>query len=168
MYKRILVPTDGSSVSEAAVDAAIDLAQARGSEIVALSVAVPEPVFQSLEGAIPYDPGMQVDVLLEHTKGYVDAIAARAAKAGVSCTPVTCSSLDAAEAIADTAREHACDLIVMGSHGRRGLSRLLAGSVTQAVLAYAPVPVMVLRPGLQEGKAGKQAQEQPRPAAGAT
>jgi nucleotide-binding universal stress UspA family protein len=167
MYKRILVPTDGSSVSEAAVDAAIDLAQARGSEIVALSVAVPEPVFQSLEGAVPYDPGLQVEALLEHAQRYVDAVAARAAKAGVSCTPVTCSALDAAEAIADTARERDCDLIVMGSHGRRGLSRLLAGSVTQAVLADAPVPVMVLRPGQQEGQTGNQAQAQHRPA-GAT
>lgn len=166
MYKRILVPTDGSSVSEAAVDAAIDLAQARGSEIVALSVAVPEPVFQSLEGAIPYDPGLQVDALLEHARGCVDAIAARAASAGVSCIPVTCSALDAAEAIADTARERDCDLIVMGSHGRRGLSRLLAGSVTQAVLADAPVPVMVLRPGQHEGRTGKQ--EQPRPGTGAS
>lgn len=167
MYKRILVPTDGSSVSEGAVDAAIDLAQARGSEIVALSVAVPEPVFQSLEGAVPYDPGLQVDVLLEHAQGYVDAVAARAAKAGVHCTPVTFSALDPAEAIADTAREHDCDLIVMGSHGRRGLSRLLAGSVTQAVLADAPVPVMVLRPGQQEGKTGTRGREQ-RPAPGSS
>ncbi len=58
-----------------------------------------------------------------------------------------------AEVIGDAAREHGCDLIVMGSHGRRGLSRLLAGSVTQAVLAYIPVPVMVLRPPLQEAGA---------------
>lgn len=147
MYRRILVPTDGSPVSEAAVDAAIDFAQGRaGSEIVALSVAVPQPAFQSLEGAMAYDPGLQVDVLLEHAEGYVEAIAARCRNAGVACTPVTCSALDPAEAIVDTARDQQCDLIVMGSHGRRGLSRLLAGSVTQAVLGSAPVPVMVLRP----------------------
>ena len=147
MYRRILVPTDGSPLSEAAVDAAIDFAQGRsGREIVALSVAVPEPTFQSLEGAMAYDPGLQVDVLLEHAQRYVDAIAARCTQAGVSCSALTCSALDAAEAIVDTAREQHCDLIVMGSHGRRGLSRLLAGSVTQAVLASAPVPVMVLRP----------------------
>jgi nucleotide-binding universal stress UspA family protein len=146
MYRRILVPTDGSPVSEAAVDAAIDFARARGSAIVALGVAVPEPSFQSLEGAVAYDPGLQVEVLLQHAQGHVDAIAARAQTAGVACTSVTCSALDAAEAIVDTARAQHCDLIVMGSHGRRGLSRLLAGSVTQAVLAHAPVPVMVLRP----------------------
>lgn len=166
MYRRILVPTDGSPLSEAAVDAAIELAQVRGSEIVALSVAVPEPVFQSLEGAMAYDPGLQIDVLLEHAQRYVDAIAARAGQAGISCTPVTSSALDAAEAIVDAARERHCDLIVMGSHGRRGLSRLLAGSVTQAVLEHAPVPVMVLRPGaLGDGTQGR-AEGEPRPAAG--
>ena len=63
MYRRILVPTDGSPVSEAAVDAAIEFVHGReGSEIVALSVAVPEPTFQSLEGAMAYDPGLQMDV----------------------------------------------------------------------------------------------------------
>lgn len=152
MYRRILVPTDGSPISEAAVDAAIDFVQGRGgSEIVALAVAVPQPAFQSLEGAMAYDPGLQVDVLLEHAQGYVDAIAARCATAGVTCTALTCSALDPAEAIVDTARERQCDLIVMGSHGRRGLSRLLAGSVTQAVLASAPVSVMVLRPAAGAG-----------------
>ncbi|KFI09104.1 universal stress protein [Massilia sp. BSC265] len=150
MYRRILVPTDGSPLSEAAVDAAIDFAQVRGSEIVALGVAVPEPSFQSLEGAMAYDPGLQVDVLLDHAQKHVDAIAARAQKAGLPCTPVTYSALDAAEAIVETARQHHCDLIIMGSHGRRGLSRLLAGSVTQAVLAHAPAPVMVLRPAAHE------------------
>lgn len=146
MYQRILVPTDGSPVSEAAVDAAIDFAQGCGSAIVALSVAVPEPAFQALEGAIAYDPGLQIDVLLEQAQRCVDAVAVRAVRAGVACTTLTCSALDAAEAIADTAREQHCDLIVMGSHGRHGLSRLLAGSVAQAVLHYAPVPVMILRP----------------------
>ncbi|MCC2973923.1 universal stress protein [Massilia sp. IC2-476] len=147
MYRRILVPSDGSPVSEAAVEAAIDFAQARGSAIVALSVAVPEPSFQSLEGAMAYDPGLQPEVLLEHAQRNVDAVVVRADRAGVPCTALTCSALDIAEAIAATAREQGCDLIVMGSHGRRGLSRLIAGSVTQAVLANAPVPVMVLRPG---------------------
>jgi nucleotide-binding universal stress UspA family protein len=147
MYRRILVPTDGSPLAEAAVGSAIELARACGSEILALCVAVPEPVLQSMEGAMSFDPGLRIDELLEHARGYVDVIVARARQAGVPCTPLTCTALDPADAIVDIAREHACDLIVMSSHGRRGLSRLLAGSVTQGVLAYAPVPVMVLRPG---------------------
>jgi nucleotide-binding universal stress UspA family protein len=150
MYKRILVPTDGSPVSEAAADVAIDLARACGSEIIALSVAVPEPAFQSLEGAVDWDPGLQVDLLLEQAREYAGALAARARREGVASVPITCNALDVAEAIADTARSRSCDLIVMGSHGRRGVSRLLAGSVTQAVLACAPAPVMVLRPATPE------------------
>lgn len=153
MYRRILVPTDGSPVSERAADAAIDFARACGSEIVALSVAVPEPAFQSLEGAVPWDPGLQMDLMMKQAEEYANALAGRARKAGVPCTTVANCALDPAEAIGDVAREHGCDLIVMGSHGRRGLSRLLAGSVTQGVLAYAPAPVMVLRPPLEEGGA---------------
>lgn len=162
MYRRILVPTDGSVISDAAVAAAVDFAQARGSAIVALGVAVPEPTFQSLEGAMAFDPGLQVDVLLEHAKTHVDAVAARARQANVPCTPVTCNALDAAEAIVETARQQQCDLIIMGSHGRRGLSRLLAGSVAQGVLAHAPVPVMVLRPAADG--TGSQAWAQSPPA----
>lgn len=146
MYKRILLPTDGSSVAEAAADNAIALARAWGSELVATCVVVPEAALPSIEGAMAYDPGLRFEELLEHARGYVDRVAARAQQAGVHCTTATSNALDVAEAIVDTAREYHCDLIVMGSHGRRGLSRLLAGSVTQAVLASAPVPVMVLRP----------------------
>ena len=146
MYKRILVPTDGSSISLNAADAAIELARAFGGDMVALSIAVPEPVLQSLDGAMVLDPGQQVDVLLEQANGFATALAGRAQAAGVPCTAVTAFALDPGEAIVNAVRQHGCDLVVMGSHGRRGLSRLLAGSVTQAVLAYAPVPVMVLRP----------------------
>lgn len=162
MYRRILVPSDGSPVSEAAVDAAIDFAQARGSEIVALGAAVPEPSFQPLEGAVAYDPGLQVEVLLDHARKHVDAIATRAQKAGMPCTPVTCSALDAAEAILDNARQRHRDLILMGSHGRPGPGRLPAGSVTQAVPAHAPAPVMLLRPAAHED--GSQARPQSGPA----
>lgn len=106
MCKRMLVPTDGSPVSEHAVDAPIEFAKACGSEIVALSIAVPEPILQSLEGATVLDPGRQVDVLLEHAHQFIAAVAARARRAGVRCTPVTRFSLDPGEAIVEVAREH--------------------------------------------------------------
>lgn len=146
MYKRILVPTDGSPISDSAVASAIELARALGSEIVALSIAVPEPMLQSLDGAMVLDPGQQVDVLLERANELASAVAVRAQAAGVHCVPIPRFSLDPGEAIVDAAREHGCDLVIMGSHGRRGLSRLFAGSVTQAVLAHCAVPVMVLHP----------------------
>lgn len=153
MYTRILVPTDGSPVSELAAQAAIELARACGSSIVALSIAVPEAILPSVEGGMVLDPGQQVDALLEHAHGFVGTLAQSVRHAGIDCTPVTRIDPDPARAIVDAAGEYRCDLIVMGSHGRRGLSRWLAGSVTQEVLAYAPVPVMVLRPALPGEKA---------------
>jgi len=162
VYKRILVPVDGSPVAEAAADAAIELARACGSDIVVLSVAIPEAALPSIEGAMIHDPGLRIDELLEHARGYVDAVAARVQRAGVQCTGATCTASDAAEAIVDATHGHGCDLVVMGSHGRRGISRLLAGSVTQAVLARATVPVMVLRPA--PGKGGAAAPDRPETA----
>lgn len=146
MYKRILIPTDGSTVAEHAVPAAIELARACQAEVVALSVAVPETVFQSIEGAMVVDPGRQAEVLLDHARAHAEAVATRARAAGISADALAKLSYHPADTIVDTAREQACDLIFMGSHGRRGVSLLLAGSVTQAVLASAPVPVVVLRP----------------------
>ncbi|HBI68018.1 MAG TPA: universal stress protein [Massilia sp.] len=153
MYKRILIPTDGSQVSGLAADAAIELARSCGSGIVTLSIVVPEPVLPYVEGGIVLDTGQQTEALLENAHGFVGTVAERARRSGIECTPVTQIDPDPARAIVEAAGEYECDLIVMGSHGRRGLSRLLAGSVTQAVLAYAPVPVMVLRPALPDEQA---------------
>jgi len=153
MYKRILVPTDGSPVAEAAAGAAIALSRSCGAEIVALSLAVPEPVLQSVAGAMVIDPGQQAEVLLDRAHARAGVLAAQARAAGVDCRPVATLVPDPARGILDAARAYACDLIVMGSHGRTGLSGLVAGSVTQAVLAYSPQPVMVLRPELADGRA---------------
>ncbi|WP_020653168.1 universal stress protein [Massilia niastensis] len=146
MYKRILVPTDGSATATLAADAAIELARGCGSEIVALSIAFPEPYPAAAEGGIVTEQGPRVDLLLQQADELVARIAERAQAAGVNCATVTEYSLSPAEAIVDVARNHRCDLIFMGSHGRRGLTRLIAGSVTQNVLAYSAIPVMVLRP----------------------
>lgn len=166
MYKCILVPTDGSPVSGLAGDAAIELARSAGAEIVALSIVVPEPVVPSIEGTMVLDPGQQLDVLQEHAHSIVGKLAERVRRGGVACRPLTRIDHDPARAIVEAAREYDCDLIAMGSHGRRGLSRLLAGSVTQGVLAYAPVPVMVFRPALPEEQVQALARECPGGAAG--
>jgi nucleotide-binding universal stress UspA family protein len=158
MYTRILVPTDGSSISRIAAQAAIELARACHSSIVALSIVVPEAILPPIEGGMVLDPGRQLDTLLEDAHGFVGALAQSVRQAGVECTPLTRIDPDPARAIVEAAHEYRCDLIVLGSHGRRGLSRLLAGSVTQEVLAYATVPVMVLRPALT----GEQARERGR------
>ena len=146
MYDRILVPTDGSDVSAAAEQAAIAFARAHGSEVVALAVGQPQPPIVTAEAAMAIDPGLDDAVLLATAKEHARNVASAAEEAGVRCTPVAVLDYSPADAIVAIADSHACDLIFMGSHGRRGLSRLLAGSVTQKVLADAHVPVLVMRP----------------------
>ena len=146
LYKRILVPTDGSDVSAVAEHAAVEFARAHGADIVALSVAQPYPAYAAAEASMAVDPGLDNEALRDAAERNVRRVSAAAAGAGVACTPLTVFSHSPSDAILDSARDHGCDLIFMGSHGRRGLSRLLAGSETQKVLAGADVPVMVLRP----------------------
>lgn len=146
MYKRILVPTDGSPISLLAADAALKLARACRSEVVALSVAFPEAYLGGAERGLVSDAGPQADRLLEQAHGHAAAVAARAQAAGLPCETLATYSLSPGEAIVDAARGRHCDLIVMGSHGMRGLTSEIAGSVTRHVLAYSAIPVMVLRP----------------------
>jgi nucleotide-binding universal stress UspA family protein len=146
MVERILVPTDGSDVSAIAEQAAIAFARAHGSEIVALAVAQPQAPFVAAEAAMAVDPGIDADALLAGAERQAARLAAAATAAGVRCTQVALIDHVPSQAIVATAGRHRCDLIFMASHGRRGLSRLLAGSVTQKVLADANVPVMVFKP----------------------
>lgn len=152
MYQRILVPTDGSEVALVAVQGAIAFARACGGDIVALSIACPEPVLLSAEGALATGTDMGVDILLEQAEHHVQRVADAARRAGVECTALTAYGYSPADEIIEVAKRQHCDLIFIASHGRRGLSRLLAGSVTQRVLAYSPVPVMVYRPDLVHAK----------------
>lgn len=146
MYKRILVPTDGSPISLQAVDAALYLARSCGSEIVALSVACPDALLGGVQGGLVSEAGSQAEALLAEAEEQVAEVARRAQSQGTHCTTLTTYSLSPAEAIIDTASAHGCDLIVMGSHGLRGLSGKPTGSVAQHVLKYSALPVMVLRP----------------------
>jgi len=151
MYRRILVPTDGSALAGAAASAAVELARVCGAEVIALSVAYPEPVLLSAEGALA-SGGTGVDVLLEQAQRHVMQVAEMARRAGVPCAALTAyGESPSAEIVALAARRH-CDLVFIASHGRHGLSRLIAGSVTQQVLARSPVPVLVYRPGAGNGK----------------
>jgi len=152
-----LVPTDGSAISAQAVDAALQLARACRSEVVALSVAYPGAYLGGAEGGIVSQAGPNADLLVRQAEALVDRVAALARTAGVPCSTATAYSLSPGDAIVDAAAEQGCDLIVMGSHGLRGLSRLLAGSVAQHVLAYAAVPVMVLRPARAQADAAEVA-----------
>jgi nucleotide-binding universal stress UspA family protein len=145
VYKKILVPTDGSDLSEKGVDAAIEFARLCGAEIIAFAVAEPAPM-PAGEAAMVIDLGVETDRLNQLAQEIVNKVEQTAKAAGVPCKTATAYSAEPAQEIMDAATANQCDLIFMSSHGRHGLSRLLAGSVAQNVLAYSTTPVMLLRP----------------------
>jgi nucleotide-binding universal stress UspA family protein len=146
MYRKILFPTDGSSLSLQAAGVAIEFARTHAAELLVLSVAQPDPVMLA-EGAWAVESATDSQVLLDVAQQNVDQVLQQARAAGVRCLGTVALSFLPHEEIIRVAAEHGCDVVFMASHGRRGLSRLLAGSVTQNVLAYSKVPVLVLRPG---------------------
>ncbi|QSI32996.1 universal stress protein [Variovorax sp. RKNM96] len=148
MYKRVLVATDGSALSEQAVIAAIDLAVLSGAELVAVNVAHIEP-FGYFEGSMMLSQ-RDIEATQEQTnqaaQRIVDRVAATALDKGVrNAQAIVMKSNQVAEAIVATAKNQECDLIVMASHGRRSLARLLMGSETLHVLTHSHIPVLVLR-----------------------
>jgi nucleotide-binding universal stress UspA family protein len=147
MYKRILIATDGSELSQKAVDSGIALAALTGGQIVALQVVPRYPVSYFEGGAsVPNAEIARIEKQwADSAQATVDAVKASAAAKGVTATAVTVHSDLIAESIIAAAQKHDCDLIVMASHGRRGLTRMLLGSETTHVLTHSHVPVLVLR-----------------------
>ena len=147
MYKRILVTTDGSELSGKAVDHAIALAKVHGAELVALKV-VHIQNDERWDGALIHDSGARAEQEMrwsEASQAIVDGVASAAQAAGVNAQAVIEKSNFIADTVIEVAKKNACDLIVMASHGRRGLARVLLGSETQHVLTHSHIPVLVLR-----------------------
>ena len=147
MYQRILVPTDGSALSKKAVKSAVELASTVGAEVVALNV-VPRYPTAYFEGGVSVSNSEVARVekqWAERGQSLADAVTSIAEKSGVRARAVTVRSDLVAEAILAAARKNKCDLVVMASHGRKGLKRLLLGSETQHVLTHGNIPVLVLR-----------------------
>src|SRR5271169_5536834 len=147
MFKHILVPTDGSKLSQKAVEEAMELAQATGAKVVALHV------YPKFAGS-PYGTfGPSEDVIAEaHTRQH-QAEAAKlfagikklASDVGVAVDTTLAESDDVYAQIIAVAKKNKCDLICMASHGRRGLAGVVLGSETHKVLTHSTVPVLVLR-----------------------
>lgn len=147
MYQRILVPTDGSALSKKAVKNAVELAATLGAEVVAVNI-VPRYPMSYFEGSLTISPSEVSRVekqWAEQGQALADAVATAADKAGVKAKAITVKSDLVAEAILAAAKKNRCDLIVMASHGRKGIKRLLLGSETQHVLTHGNIPVLVLR-----------------------
>ena len=147
MYSRILVATDGSTLSKKAVASAIQLAATCAAELVAVKV-VPRYPQAYFEGSIPLSAQEISRIEKQWTdaaQANLDAVAKVAKAKGVSTKTVTVRSDVVSDALIATAKKQKADLIVMASHGRKGLTRMLLGSETQNVLTHSHTPVLVLR-----------------------
>jgi nucleotide-binding universal stress UspA family protein len=144
MYKRILVPTDGSEITAKAVRQALDLAKLCGAELVTLSAKEPFP-YGAISEMQPTPPQEFFDAQERIASQRIKSVLDAAAASGVACKAETMEALHPWEAICERAKDLDCDLIVMASHGRRGVAALLLGSETQKVLTHATIPVLVVR-----------------------
>jgi nucleotide-binding universal stress UspA family protein len=147
MYKKLLVATDGSTLSKKAVRSAVELAESLGAELVALYVVPNYPV-SYFEGGVTISTqeiARTEKQWADQGQAIVDAVKTSAEAQGLKAKAVVARSNLVAEAILSAAKRHKCDLIVMASHGRRGLKRILLGSETQHVLTHSSIPVLVLR-----------------------
>lgn len=144
MYQRILVPTDGSPITEKAISTAVQLAHTLGATVMALSVKDPYP-YSAVTEMQPTPPQAFFDAQDRIASKRVQAVVSACEAAGVPCEAHTVEAMHPWEAIIDHAKAQQCDLLVMASHGRRGVSALLLGSETQKVLTHSSVPVLVVR-----------------------
>ncbi|HYD95800.1 MAG TPA: universal stress protein [Noviherbaspirillum sp.] len=145
MFKKILVPTDGSPLSDKAIEAALKFAQGAGAKVYGVSVAEPRHALNMSEGSSVIDADDYARQMLGAAQNHVDKLERAARAANVECETLVAQSFNPYEEIIAAAKEYGCDAIFMASHGRKGLSALFVGSETQKVLSHSTIPVLVLR-----------------------
>ena len=147
MFKNILVPTDGSAMSRRAVARAVRLAKEQKARVIGLWVGPPwEPNLYAYDKDVPagfISPKQHAGHIRRTADHYFAAVKKMAAAARVPCRCICVQGGFPYLEIIKAARRNHCDLIVMASHGRRGISRLLLGSVASKVLAHAGIPVLI-------------------------
>jgi nucleotide-binding universal stress UspA family protein len=145
MFKHVLVSTDGSELAQKGVEQGLALAKAFGAKATIITVS---------ESILPYAGAGEISATVYQDYAVIQKEAAdralelarqAAERLGVEVEGVWQENVSPADGIVNTATERGCDLIAMASHGRRGLRRLILGSVASAVLARSPVPVLVAR-----------------------
>jgi nucleotide-binding universal stress UspA family protein len=144
MFQRILVPTDGSDITKKAVDTAIGLARSLSAKVYTISVKEPFP-YSAISEMQPTPPQEFFDAQERIASQRIKAVQDACTAAGLECEAHTVEALHPWEAIIEHAQRMGCDLLVMASHGRRGVSALLLGSETQKVLTHSKLPVLVVR-----------------------
>lgn len=147
MFKHILVPTDGSPLSQEAVNKAVSFAKEIGAKITFFYSKPEFPVIYYGEGAMvdPTTPEKFDEMAEAQATEILGAAEAIALNSGVQCAKLAATSDVPYEAIIEAANSADCDLIFMASHGRRGISGLLLGSETNKVLTHSTIPVLVYR-----------------------
>ena len=144
MYSKILIPTDGSELSDKALEAGVNFAKALGSSVVIATVIEPYS-YSNLSEYRPESIDQYDSRVRELAQERLEEARELVEKKEVPCEVVAFKSFSPAEAIIDAATEYGCDLIFMASHGRQGLAAVLLGSETQKVLTDSKIPVMVYR-----------------------
>ena len=148
MFTKILFPTDGSEISRQAAETAVALAAKLGTGVVAFH-SIPPFSLPIGDGVFGYEPVYSEDEYLKACKQAAGEIVAEveavAKKAGVAFKSSIVTAPATWEAIIKAAKDEKCDLIVMASHGRKGVAGVLLGSETTKVLTHSKVPVLVCR-----------------------
>ncbi|HEX7687816.1 MAG TPA: universal stress protein [Burkholderiaceae bacterium] len=144
MYRSILIPTDGTEVTAKAVATAVELARLMGARLSTITVKEPFP-YSAISEMQPIPPQEFYDAQERIALRRVHDVVAAASAAGLACEAFTVEAVHPWEAILDHAKTQGCDLIVMASHGRRGVGALLLGSETTRVLTHCQLPVLVVR-----------------------
>lgn len=146
MYKHILIATDGSELARKGVDHGLSLAKSLDARVTVVTVTESFPIYAGEGWALGADDLERYDAeQARFAEELFEPIKAAAAKLGIACDTRHVPRRRPAEAILEVAAEQGCSLIVMASHGRRGLSRLLLGSQTSEVVSHSPLPVLVVR-----------------------
>ncbi len=145
MYKHILIATDGSELGGTAVATGLQLARHLAAKVTAVTVTEPWTANLPGEAAVGFPIEAYDEAAAAVSARILGDVAQAARKAGIPCATLHIRDQYPAQGIVSAARQNGCDLIVMASHGRRGISRLLLGSVTSRVLALSDVAVLVCR-----------------------
>ncbi len=145
MFKHILLPTDGSALSDAAIERGVELAKFIGARVTGICV-LPKEYPAYYDGEIPGGFKEEAEGKSRaNARLHLAALVKLAERVGVACDEVVEAAEQPYEAIIRTAEEKGCDLILMASHGKRGIQALLLGSETQKVLTHSKIPVLVYR-----------------------
>ena len=148
MYKHILIATDGSDLAQKATSMGLTLAKALNARATAVTVTEPWDALSMAaraERGIPNPVADYDEAVASAANRILWGVSETAKKMGVSCATLHVKDRQPAEGIIEAAKQGGCDLIVMASHGRRGISRVLLGSQAAKVVTLSPVPVLVCR-----------------------